>query len=160
MLEVYRVKDLEFSHEKRQAKELIDLLNTYFKGYKNERQYIVIDPRANGLPQTEAILYFRGYTIILELKDYKRRIYPKLLGQWGAENEFGNIQLMENRVENPFHQVKRQRDKFVEFFARKVFRQCRTWSPQAPEQRDQYSNILTEVLRLQWPQHILEIPFL
>ena len=121
MLEVYRVKDLEYSHEKRQAKELIDLLNTYFKGYKNERQYIVIDPRANGLPQTEAILYFRGYTIILELKDYKRRIYPRLLGQWEAENEFGNIQLMENQVENPFHQVKRQRDKFVEFFARKVF---------------------------------------
>lgn len=121
MLEVYRVKDLEYSHEKRQAKELIDLLSAHFKGYQNEKQYIVIDPRTNGLPQTEAILYFRGYTIILELKDYKRRIYPKLYRTWEAEDEFGNIQPMHNQGENPFHQVRRQRSKYIELFARKVF---------------------------------------
>lgn len=123
MLEVYRVKELEFSHEKRQAKELVDTLETYFGKYNNEKQYVVIDPRANGLPQTEAILYFRGYTIILELKDYIRRIYPKLNQPWESEDEFGNIRVMKNQVENPLHQVRRQRDKYVKLFAREVFDQ-------------------------------------
>ncbi|MHB1621818.1 MAG: hypothetical protein ACYCSO_00005 [Cuniculiplasma sp.] len=59
MLEVYRGNDLEYSHEKRQAKELIDLLNTYFNRYGNERQYIIIDPRVKDIPQIDAILYFR-----------------------------------------------------------------------------------------------------
>ena len=123
MLEVYRVKDLEYSHEKRQAKELIDILETYFKIYNNEKQYVVIDPRTNGLPQTEAILYFRGYTIILELKDYIRKIYPKFQQPWEAEDEFGNIQVMKNQGQNPFYQVDRQRKKYVKLFAWKVFDQ-------------------------------------
>ena len=122
MLEVYRVKDLEYSHEKRQAKELIDTLNIYFNRYQNETQYIVIDPRANGLPQIDAILYFRGYTIILELKDYKNRIYPKFHQPWEAEDKLG-IKYLLKKVENPFYQVRRQREKYVKFFAEKVFDQ-------------------------------------
>ena len=131
MLEVYRVKDLEYSHEKRQAKELIDLLETYFKIYNNEKQYVVLDPRTDGLPQTEAILYFRGYTIILELKDYIRRIYPKFQQPWEAEDEFGNVQLIKNQGENPFHQIGRQRNKYVKLFAWKVFDQA---GPEIPDE--------------------------
>lgn len=133
MLEVYRVKDLEYSHEKRQAKELIDILRTYFERYNNDKQYVVIDPRANGLPQTEAILYFRGYILILELKDYIRRVYPKFHQPWAAENKYGNIQVMTNQGENPFHQIGRQRKNFVELFAWKVFDQA---GPEIPDELD------------------------
>ena len=121
MLEVYRVKDLEYSHEKRQAKELIDKLNIYFNRYQNETQYLVIDPRANGLPQIDAILYFRGNTIILELKDFENRIYPKPKGYWEAEDKRGRKHPLKR--ENPFNQVYRQREEYIEFFAKKVLDQ-------------------------------------
>lgn len=105
---------------KREGKQFEELLNLLCKKYEESNELVFVFVNYEVGKQVDVILLKNNAIIIIEMKGYPGEIIGGTSGEWKARRKDGREIIINKDDENPFHQVKTQRNKLIDILYEKL----------------------------------------